>query len=190
MKFSIVLFLVLAGFCSVTNASAQDLDLTVEFVGPWAFVQTSNGIVAIAPSNNHLPAQIQGAQSANLLPGIYSLALSNPRPGNLPSGAQSPNFVPAKTTAGQLASLTKNDPKGKPRYALSLPPGGVFELAPSTSSYETYEEASISDYFEPFSESPQNYAKVVKIHYTVSDLSITLSGTADVGNWHSPFKSK
>jgi hypothetical protein len=188
-KLFLGLVLVLCGFYSSNKVVAQNptLDLGVDFTGPWAFVQTPAGIVAISPSSDHLPGKVQGTSGTPLVPGVYNLGLSNPRPGVLPSGAKTPIFVPGKTTTAQLATLTKAPPpKPLGRYALFLPPGGVFELPVAD---ESSEEASVSDYFEPFAPSPQNYAKHVRIHYTVSDLSIVLSGTADTGNWGGPFRT-
>src|SRR5450755_136918 len=160
-----------------TYLCAQAKDLTLEFVGPWAFVQTGTSIVAIAPTGHHSPVQIQGQARVQLASGIYQLKLSNPQPG---VGGNSPPLVDAKTTAARLNLLTTHQANtDRERYALSLPAGGAFELPPV--QYPT-EEASISNYFNPLAPVPKSYAKDVKVHYVVSELGVMLSGTPDIGS--------
>jgi len=166
----------LVALCVSTQLCAQSKDLTFEFVGPWAFVQTATSIVAIAPTGHHSPLQVQGQTGVQLAGGIYQLKLSNPQPG---TGGNMPPWVNATTTAARLIWLTTHQANtDRERYALSLPPGGAFELPPGPNSTE---EASISDHFDPLAPVPKSYAKDVKIHYAVADLSVTLSGTPDMG---------
>jgi hypothetical protein len=62
-------------------------------------------------------------------------------------------------------------------------------MPPSTTTWETSEEASISPVFDPIAPNPVVYSKDVKIHYSVAATSFTLSGTADTGSWSGPFTS-
>jgi hypothetical protein len=164
-------------FCVSTHLYAQDKDLTLEFEGPWAFVQTGTNIVAIAPTGHHSPLQIRGQSGTQLASGIYQFTLSNPHPG---SGGNSPPLVPATTKEARLNWLTTHQANmDKERYALSLPAGGAFELPPGKYPVE---EASVSDYFDPVGPVPAPYAKDVKIHYAVTDLNVIVSGTPDIGS--------
>ena len=95
-----VLILLLA-----TIVFAQKIDLTIEFVGPWAFVTTNDGIVAISPTDNHQAAVVKGDQGTTLVSGIYKLTLANPIAGVLPQGATAARFVQAQTTQAQLTPL-------------------------------------------------------------------------------------
>lgn len=73
--------------------------------------------------------------------------------------------------------------------ALLAFPDRAAELPPSTAQMETSEEASISDYFSPITPSPDNYAKDVKVHYSVADKNFTLVGKPDSGKSFSPITS-
>ena len=162
--------------CMSTHMYAQSKDLTLEFVGPWAFFQTGAGIIAVAPTGHHSPLQIKGQAAEQLASGIYELTLSSPQAG---AGGNSPPLVGATTTASRLNWLTTHQANtNKERYALSLPSGGAFELPAGQYSAE---EASISTYFDPLGPTPLPYAKDIKVHYAVSDLSVVLSGTPDIG---------
>ncbi len=155
---------------------AQNKDLTLEFVGPWAFVQTTTSVVAIAPTGHHQLLRVQGQTGVQLAGGIYQFNLNNPQQG---FGGNVPPLVSGTTTTARLTWLTTHQANtDKERYALSLPKGGAFELGTGQNSTE---EASISEYFDPLGPAPKPYAKDVKIHYTVSDLSLSLSGAPDIG---------
>jgi hypothetical protein len=193
MRFACRLALII-GVVSVTcSVNAQQKDLTVEFIGPWAFVQTGSGIVAIAPSDRHSAPTFQAGASTTLVPGVYTLALSGTQAGNLPAGAVAAKLVDAMITAATLNSLVVVPPKSSSvkghRFSIQMPPGGVFEMPPSTTTWETSEEASISPVFDPIAPNAVVYSKDVKIHYSVAATSFTLSGTADTGGRPGPFKS-
>jgi len=193
MKLLYRLLLTIGAFSIACSLNAQQKDFTVEFTGPWGFVQTSSGIVAIAPSDRHLTPTVQAAASTTLQPGVYTLTLSGSQAGNLPSGAVPAKLADATTTAARLNSLVEVPPKSPSvkglRFAIQMPPGGVFEMPPSTATWETSEEASISQVFDPIAPNPVVYSKDVKIHYSVASTSFTLSGAADKGSWPGPFMS-
>jgi hypothetical protein len=187
------LALIIGVLSATYGVNAQQKDLTVEFIGPWAFVQTGSGIVAIAPSDRHLAPTFQAGASTTLVPGVYTLALSGTQAGNLPAGVVPAKLVDAVITAANLNSLVMVPPKSSSvkghRLSIQMPPGGVFEMPPSTTTWETSEEASISAVFDPIAPNPVVYSKDVKVHYSVASTSFTLSGTADKGSWPGPFVS-
>jgi hypothetical protein len=187
------LALIIGVFSVACSVNAQQKDLTVEFTGPWAFVQTGSGIVAIAPSDHHSVPTFHAGASTTLVPGVYTLALSGSQAGNLPVGADPAKLVDATITAATVNSLVVVPPKSSSvkghRFSIQMPPGGVFERPPSTTNWETSEEASISPVFDPIAPNGVVYSKDVKIHYSVTATSFTLSGTADTGSWPGPFIS-
>src|SRR4029077_17901040 len=199
MKLKMIFVVALSLLCLAGNAAA-DQDITVEFVGPWSFISLADKIVAISPSNllHHQQGQFIGKDKGVLLvEGIYTLTLSNPRPGTgvanpckvVPIGSGNKDcFVIASTPSGVYSVITAASRQGIDRYSVTLPPGGTFELQAGN---EYSEAAVVTDYFiDPSAfvsvSLEKLYAKDVKIHYTVADANGTLSGTPDKKPWQSP----
>src|SRR6476620_2050631 len=97
MKLKTIFVVALFLLCLAGHAAAADQDITVEFVGPWSFISLNDKIVAISPSLHHQQGQFAGKdKGVALVEGIYTLTLSNPRPGT--TGGFTPCTVVPKST--------------------------------------------------------------------------------------------
>jgi hypothetical protein len=204
MNLRAILIAALSLLCLVGNAVAAQ-PITVEFEGPWIFVRVTKDntkakcggaftdcIVAISPSRGHKCAMFSGGMdtNTNFDPGVYFLKLQNPQPDNI-SGKMA-TFVPIPSGSSselstRLKTLVANSSNLK-RYVVILPDAPFeksFEEPPKVGTMEYSERAKITDKFVyPVAQSAANeylYTKGVRIHYTVSSLGGTFSGTNNDG---------
>jgi hypothetical protein len=194
MKLKMIFVVALSMLCLVGNAVADDQDTYVEFKGPWSFIflkaskhcspdgTSADCIVAISPSRHHKQeADFTGKKTTTpLKTGVYTLTLTGFKPAD---NTYSQKFVDA-TTTDQIFSKLITTTSGQDRYAVILP-YALLAAVEQPAGDDYVEEASIStDFVTPdqdFQEKPDQYTKIVKIHYKVSASDVTLSGTRDRG---------
>jgi hypothetical protein len=185
MKLAAILALMLSMFCFAGEAVAQQ-SITVEFLGPWSFIHIPNNraqcggtmdqcIVAISPSQHHKPGTFNGMQ---LSTGIYTLNLPDrPQPDTF-SGTPVHFLGSLVADKASYEKLIQATTTAQNRYTVILP------FVPDTSIEQVEGEVvKITNSFvspnSPSTGKQDTFAKHVKIHYKVSNLSITLSGKLD-----------
>ena len=198
MKLATIIGLAFSMFC-IAGHAVTDQSTYVEFSGPWSFIpikgnsnycggSTNDCIVAISPSDYHGRAMFYGAKKTKtpLDTGIYILMLQKPQADSISGGdGRQAVFVDGGTTTSSIyEKLIQPTKPAQNRYAVILPyvRFDSFE-EPKGKAYS--EVASISNAFiDPnavFQENPVTYTKGVRIHYKVSDLSVSLLENPDGG---------
>lgn len=183
MKLAAVLAVMFSMFCFAGEAVAQQ-SITVEFLGPWSFVHPSNRaqcggamdqcIVAVSPSQHHKPGTFNGTQ---LSTGVYTLNLPGPELDTF-SGTPAHFLDGLAADKASYEKLIQATTPAQKRYAVILP------FVPDSSIEQTEDEVvkttdSFVPHDAPTTGKQDTFAKHVKIHYKVSNLSITLSGKLD-----------
>jgi hypothetical protein len=183
MKLAAILAVMLSIFCFAGEAVAQQ-SITVEFLGPWSLIHPNNRaqcggtmdqcIVAISPSQHHKPGTFNGMQ---LSTGVYTLNLPGPQPDTF-SGTPAHFLDGLAADKASYEKLIQATNPAQNRYTVILP------FVPDSSIEQVEEEVvKITNSFVPPDASStgkqDTFAKHVKIHYKVSNLSIALSGKLD-----------
>jgi hypothetical protein len=156
---------------------AGQLNLYVNFNGPWAFMQDptdSSKIVAIAPYiKEHQSAYVAATNETPVDTGAYEIS-------GLPSATLnvSPELVVVKDTISMKTFNDVAQNAGGNRYLIRLP------MPTDLASYRNGREAVAGTWPVPSPNTTQKwYTTHMTLHYSVSDLgAIKLTGTTDAKN--------
>lgn len=159
---------------TATGTPAGQLNLYVNFNGPWAFMQDpddASKIVAIAPFiADHQSAYAAATNETPVNPGVYELSGPSASPMNVDSQLV---VVKGSISKAQFSDVAKN--AAAARYLIRLP------MPADLAAYRVGKEAVATSWPVPNpSANEKLYTTHMTLHYNVSGFNgIKISGTAD-----------